>query len=327
MEAKEISAAFGAYYENSGQNTKRILMMLTQGAESPKYMTPIMTDDTIFRLANLHMKKIVQPFRRGWHPKDAASFTPNELKLYKIKVDDDIEPDEIEATWLGFLASQSINRKDWPLVKYLIENAYIPQIHQDMELDAYFWGVRKESATDGEALEPRDSMDGLHIQLQRGVDKDTINLVSSIGKLETATIFDQVEAFDDGIKGVYQNVPMYIFMSPENKKAYLRDKRAQGFYDMKSDAEINSDVDFSPRKVVGLPSMTGYEYMFASPKSNVIHLNKKSANKTNIKIEENKREVSFLADWWEGVGFGMDAAVWTTQPKTVTPPENSGEQS
>lgn len=321
MDVQEIVTAFGAYYENSGQNTKRIMMLLTQGAETPKFMTSVMTNDTIFRLSQVHSKSIVQPFRKGWHPKNVLSFTPNELKLFKMKVDEDITPDDLEATWLGFLASQSINRKDWPLVKYAIENVYIPQIHQDMELNAYFWGVAK---TEGDSLAAGDSMDGLHIQLQRGVDKSRINLVDAIGELKSSTIFDQVEAFDDGIKGVYQNVPMMIFVSPENKKAYLRDKRTQGFYDMKSDKDINSDLDFSPRKLVGLPSMTGYNHMFATPQSNILHLTKKSSNKTNIKVEESKREVSLLCDWWEGVGFGMDAAVWTTQPKTVTTPE-SGE--
>lgn len=45
MDAKEIIAAYGAYYENSGQNTKRILRLLAQGAETPKFMTPVMTND------------------------------------------------------------------------------------------------------------------------------------------------------------------------------------------------------------------------------------------------------------------------------------------
>lgn len=323
MDVKEIVKAFGAYYQNSGQNTKRILLALLQGAETPKYMTRIKTDDTIFRLAQGHMKKLVQPFRKGWHPSNAASFTPNELKLYKMKVDEDITPDEIEATWLGFLAAANLNRKDWPLIKYLIEKMYIPQIHQDMELDAYFWGVRKEPQGD-EAVKPSDCMDGLHIQLQRGVDAGTINLVESIGELNPAQIFDQVEAFDDGIKGVYRNVPMNIFMSPENRIAYLRDKRAQGFYDMKSDAEVNSGVDFTPRRVVGLPSMTGYKYMFATPQDNLLHLTKREANKTSIKIEESKREVALMCDWWEGVGIGMNGIVWTTQPKTLTS-DPSGE--
>lgn len=317
MDVKEIVAAFGAYYENSGQNTKRILLALTQGAVTPKYMTAVKTDDTIFRLSQAHIKKLVQPFRKGWHPVNAASFTPNEVRLFKMKVDEEITPDDVEATWLGFLAGQNLSRKDWPLVKYLIENLYIPQIHQDMEMEAYFWGVRKEPA-EGSPVVPADGMDGLHFQIQKGVDKDSVNLVSGVGKLEPAQVFDQVEAFDDGIKGVYESVPMCIFVSPAMKKAYLRDKRSQGFYDFKSDADINADVDFSPRKVVGLPSMTGYEYMFATPQSNILHLTKRETNKTSIKIEESRREVDLLCDWWEGVGFGMDGLVWTTQPKTVT---------
>lgn len=316
MDIKEIVTAFGAYYENSGQNTQRILRMLTQGTETPTVMTPVKTDDTVFKLAQAHMKSIIQPFRKGWHPQHASSFTPNELKLFKIKVDEDITPDDVEATWLGFLSGEGIARKDWPLVKYLIETLYIPQINQDMELSAYFWGVRKDPVSDNDSVAPEDSMDGLHLQLQRGVDEGTINLVESIGELDPVTIFDQVESFDDAIKGVYQSVPMTVCMAPEMKKAFLRDKRSKGFYDLTSDKDVNTGIDFSPRQVTGLPSMINYKYLFATPKANMLHLTKKSANKTNIGVEESKREVSFMCDWWEGVGFGMNAAVWTTQPKT-----------
>ena len=40
-------------------------------------------------------------------------------------------------------------------------------------------------------------------------------------------------------------------------------------------------------------------------------LKKNENNKSNIKIEEYQRSVSFLADWWEGIGFGINGIVWT----------------
>lgn len=321
INTSEIVAAYGAYYEQANQNKKRILRLLTQGSITPKSMTMIKTKDTIYKLAEITLGKIIQPFRKGFHPIGDLKFTPNEIRLFHIKIDSTIHPDDIEDTWLGFLAGQDLARKDWPLVKYIIETVYIPQIHADMENYAYFHGVYK-APVDGQPTNPEDCMDGLGIQLQRGVDSTThpMNLVD-VAELNPTSIFDQLEAFDDAIskshKGVYENVKMNIFVSPAMLKAYKRDKRSQGFYDMKSDKDVDAAVDFSPRTVTALPSMIGYNYAFATPIGNLLHLTKRGEGKAKIKLEESKREVDMLTDWYEGVGFGCNAAVWSNKPKTA----------
>lgn len=320
MDVSEIITAFGAYYENSGQNKNRILSMLTQGLVTPGICTPVKTDDTIYKLAQLTIQKIVQSFQKGWTPKNATAFTPNELKLFHFKVDEDIWPDDIEATWLGFLASTSVSRQEWPLIKYLIEHpdqGYLAKINSDMELEEYAKGVYV-APTPGTPGDTGKSMDGLIVQLQRGVDRETINSIN-LGTLDETTIFDQIEAFVDGIAELYQHLQMDVCMSPKWVRAYHRDKRASGFYDYKSSRDINSDIDFTPQAVKALPSLNGTNVIFATPKPNLIHLTKKSKNKTNIKIEEYRRNVSFYCDWWEGLGFGVDAAVWTNLQQTVTP--------
>ncbi len=315
MDVSQIISAYGAYYENSGQNKARVRKLLTQGRVTPGICTPIKTDDTIFRLAQVTLSSIVQPFQKSWTPLNGSAFTPNELKLYHFKVDEDIEPDDIEATRLGFLANDSILRKDWPLVKYLIEYKYIPKINEDMELKEYGKGEYSIPET-GVAGPAGTGMNGLRKLLQDGVDGETINSIS-LGALDKDTIFDQVETFVDGISEVYQGVPMDVCMSPSWRKYYLRDKRANGYYQIPGANQIDESIDFTPQKVKGLPSLSGTDVIFATPKENLLHMTKKSANKTRFSIEETKRAVSFLCDWWEGMGFGVDGAVWTNLEKAV----------
>ena len=105
-------------------------------------------------------------------------------------------------------------------------------------------------------------------------------------------------------------------MSPYWAKMYHRDKRTQGYYQIPSEAGVTNNIDFSPQQVVGVPALSGTDVIFATPKPNLIHLTKKAANKTKFRLEESKRTVSIMADWWEGIGFGMDAAVWTNIQKT-----------
>ncbi len=315
MTITEIISAYGAYYEKSKQNKARVRKLLTQGIVTPQICTGIKTDDTIYRMAKLALTSVVQPFQQDWTPQDVSAFTPNELRLYHFKVDEDIQPDAIEDTWLSFLADNSVLRKDWPLVRWLIEVGYIPQINQDMELHEYGKGEYVAPAA-GVAGAVGTGMNGLIKLLQVGVDGGTINSIN-LGALQTATIFDQVEAFIDGISQIYQGVAMDVCMSQSWRKAYLRDKRANGFYQIASEKGIDESIDFTPQKVKGLPSLNGTDTIFATPKSNLIHLTKKSANKTRFSIEESKRTVSFLSDWWEGLGFGIDAAVWTNIQETV----------
>jgi hypothetical protein len=316
MEVTEIRIAFGAYYEKSGQNMKRIMGLLSQGLVLPGYCTPIKTDDTVYKLSQLAMSDLVQAFQKKFTPKNATAFKANELRLYHLKVDEELYPDDIEATWLGFLSSEGVDRKDWPLIKFLIEHAdqgIIAKINENMELKEYGHGVF-ENPEDGEAGVTGKSMNGLIHQLTTGVADDTINSIN-IGALDKDAIFDQVEEFILKISQVYQNVKMNLFMSPYWALMYHRDKRGQGYYQIQSDADVKNSIDFSPIQVVSLPALNGSDAIFATPKNNLLHLTKKSANKTKIKVEEYRRNVSLLCDWWEGVGFGMNAAVWTNLQK------------
>lgn len=128
MDISELISAYGLYYEQAGQNVTRIKRLLTQGVETPKICTPLKTDDTIYRLSQINMTRIIQPFQQGWTPINSAAFTPNDLRLFQFKVDQDIQPDFITSSWLGFLDSNSLTKKDYPLVRYLIENNLIPSI-------------------------------------------------------------------------------------------------------------------------------------------------------------------------------------------------------
>lgn len=312
----ELVKAFGAYYIDSGQNMKNILRMLTQGSVTPSYMSQVKTNDSVFRMATYALGEIVQPFTKDWNPSDPGKFIPNEIQKRKIKIDLDVYPDDIDDSWAGFLASSNLAKKDWPLIKFLIENYIIPRIQQDMETQVYYKGVYKAPVS-GQPKVANDVMDGIEKCLQTGVNKGTVNILTGIGVLSKATVLDQVEAAIDQISDIYQGTEMIVCMAPVFARAYLRDKRSQGVYQLSSDKNLNLGIDFSPNRVVPLPSMGASTDMFITPKANLLHVTDKTMNKETFKIEESKRCVSILTDWHEGVGFGIDEVVWTNKAKTT----------
>jgi uncharacterized protein YciU (UPF0263 family) len=288
--------------------------MLSQGSEIVKYATPIKTDDTIFRLANATFHSLVQPFQKTFTQKGGVDIVPNEIRQYRFKLDDEFMPDEFYATWLGFLTAQQVDRKEWPFVKWLIEVYYKNQIDQDMELNEYYKGVYATPQA-GVAGEDGTGMNGVQYLLKAGVEQGTMNSVD-IGELNASTIFDQIEAFTDEISEVYQGVKMNVFMSRHWLKKYLQDKRVQGFYQKFSEKDIDSGIDFTPLNVIGLASMVGTEDIFCTPAQNFLHVAPATITKNSFKFEEAKRAVAVMADWSEGLGFGINQAVWTNIQKT-----------
>ena len=311
----DIVTEYGAYYQDAGQNKKHILTMLSQGSEITNFATPIKTDNTIFRLANATFNSLVQPFQKTFTAKGGVAIVPNEIRQYRFKIDDEFMPDELYATWLGFLTAKSVDRKSWPFVKWLVEVYYKRQIVQDMELNEYYNGEYAAPA-DGVAGANSTGMVGVKKLLQDGVDADKMNIIAT-GALDAATIFDQVEAFTDGIAEVYQGIPMDIFMSRYWYKKYMQDKRVQGFYQRLSDKDIDAGIDFTPQSVRPLAAMVGTEDIFCTPKANFLHISPETNTKNAFKIEEAKRAVAVMADWQEGLGFGINEIVWTNKPKTV----------
>lgn len=306
----DIVSEYGAYYEKSAANTSRLKNLLLQPAVTEKYMTQIKTDDTTFKLSNAVIGNIVQPFHKNFTKSGDQTFTANELALYHLKVDLEMYPDDIEATWLGFLSSNGLNRKDWPVVRYVMEQLVIPKIKDNIELLEIVKG--EYSAPNGTTPGATGTgMNGLKYQLQSAVNAHKANVVSGMSPITSSNIFDQVEIFVDGISNVYQGVPMNVFMSPTFYRYYKRDARSQGFYNITGDQGVDDKVDFTPQNVVGLPSMAGETFIFATPKENLLYLTKKSMNKTKFKVEEYRRVVSIMTDWYEGVGFGIQEAIWT----------------
>lgn len=307
-----IVQEYGAYYLNSGQNMARLLQLLFYKRESLKHFTPIKTDDTVYRMAQGRISSLVQSFQKGWTPKGDLEFVPNELKLHKMKVDFEVYPDDIEDNWLGFLASNSLDRKEWPLVRYILESYIYNQIAEDLELNEIYKGVYT-APTAGTAGVAGNSMDGLKKALKHA----DVNHDSTIGTLDGSTIYDQAEAIFELVSERYQTTQMNIHFAPKWHRAFLKDKRSLGYYDLTGPGSINDSLDFSPSKVVGLPSMIGTNDWFVTPKTNAIHLTKKGENAGKVKIEEAKRCVNILTDWWEGVGFGINELVWTNvQPES-----------
>ena len=310
--ATDIVTEFGDYYINEGQNEQRLLAAIRQPAVTTTHATPIITENDVYRSANANIGEIVQAFQKAFTAKGDLTFTPNEIRLRNLKVDLSLYPDDVKGKWLGFLAGmEPAERAQWPIVRYLLEKQVVPQIPNDMELKAYYKGVYA-AATPGTATTTAATMDGLGTIITTGL-TGNMNTVTLTDAIDETNAFERVEEFVDGIDSLLDGENIKLFMDPKIVRWYLRDKRNTHGTDVNYDPK-KPTVDFTNVSIVGLPSMKGEKRIWATTEGNFVYLRKQNGMKTP-KVEESKREVFLMLDWWEAVGFEYDelvfAADWT----------------
>jgi hypothetical protein len=306
--ASDIVTAFGSYYINEGQNLTRLNSALRQKAETPMYARPIVTENDVYRSANASLSEIVQGFQKAFTDKGTVTFTPNEIPLRNLKVDIAIYPDELKGNWLGFLTSLTEDeRKNWPIVRYLAEKHVAERIPHDLETQAYFKGVYS-APTPGTATDAVDVMTGLKKIITDGL-TGNMNTVTLTNAVTAANAFDRIEEFVDGLADLTdKGVRCKVYMSKKLVKWYLRDKRNTHGTDVNYNAS-SVTVDFTDVQIVGLASMAGENMIWATPDENFVYLRKVNGMSTP-KVEELKREVFLMLDWWEAIGFDYDELVY-----------------
>ncbi len=310
----DIVTQFGAYYINEGQNMDRLKSAIRQPSVTPSFAKLIITDSDVYRSANTRLGEIVQQFQKTFTAKGDVTFEPNEIRLRNAKVDVSLYPDDVKASWLGFLASLTEGeRKNWPIVRYALENELVPQIAHDLETKAYFNGVYV-APTAGTAGTAAGTMDGVKKLLDDGITATTMQAVTLTAVPTTSNIFDMIEEFADSFDTTLSNTKMRIYVSNSWLRAYFRDKRNTHGADVNYSTNGINVVDFMPNvELVGLPSMEGSNYIWATPVDNFVHVRKVNGMSDPV-VEESKREVSVMLDWYEGIGFLHNELVYVYKP-------------
>lgn len=312
----DLVTAFGSYYLQEGQNLDRLKAAIRQPAVTPSYAKPIITESDVYRSANTVLGEIVQGFQKAFTTKGDLTFVPNEIRLRNAKIDLSLYPDDVKSSWLGFLASLTEQeRANWPIIRYILESEIAPQIAHDMETKAY-WGGSYVTPTAGVAGTAAGTIDGLKKLIDAGLLASTINAVALSNLPTPSTMFESIEEFADDMLAdneALEGAKIRVFMEPKFLRNYFRDKRNTHGNDVNYVAGVNV-VDFTPNiELVALPSMAGSGYIFATPVDNFLHVRKVNGM-VDPKVEESKREVSLMLDWYEGIGFGYNELVYAFKP-------------
>jgi hypothetical protein len=310
----DVITEFGAYYKNNGQNMNSLLRLMYAQTDTTKYMTPVMVDGTRWEAAKFTIGQVLQPFQKAVTPAGSATFKPLKWDLYHFKMDIKESPDDVEASWLGFLGAEGVKRTEWPLVRFMIEQV-LAKAARDYELAEIYKGVYA-APTVGTAGAAGTAMNGIGKIIADAITATTITPIT-LGAISTnaVTFVEQVETFTRSIVGInedYANVPMNIHLNPTLGLRYKQGYREK--YGNQSDFTGTEakviDTNFT---VAPLSSMTGRSRIFATPKENFVDLRFRNARQGQIEVQPKDREVQILGDHWRGVGFKLLEAVFCNE--------------
>jgi hypothetical protein len=305
----EIVKEYKRYYIDNGQGVKDIAKKLFVPFGTENIMTVRRVTDSVYQGGTAQMTKILQAYQKSWTPLGKLTIKPNQIFLTHFKVDIDVDPYEVTDSWLEFLRDNKLSPKDFPLVKYMIEEFIIPQIQEELEMDAVFFG-KKEELTPGQPLEAGKAIDGLRKQIRDKIVAGKIENIALPAITQSNTV-QVIESFSDKVDKKLLRKNMTVNVSPTISTWYPRDKRNQYGY-MGND--LSGAIDGSTLKVTPQDSMEGSKAIWTTPKNNVVSLWKADSNAKIFSIQEFKRELSIMTDFWWGCGFLFDPFVYAHIP-------------
>jgi hypothetical protein len=304
-----LLSEYGAFYQKGSQNERNLLAKLYKDAEFDSLFTYTPTEDTIIRNVKVTSNPVLQAFQKQFTPAGGIGFLPQPIDLFQIKADDDLYPDEIEKSYIGFLAGSGLDRKEWPIVRWWIENVFMKQFIEDID-DNAFSAVRV-NPTAGTAGAPAGSMNGFKKIIQDLVAGGHTTPIATGALSTTATTFvDQIEAFVAAIPAhLRKRLPMTIAMSDVLETRYRNGMRAKYNSQYMQTEQLLTHIDYPNIKIKGFNAMAGSNKIFASTPANMILGVKRPSEM--VQLDSDVRLIKAAHDHWRGYGVADPRYFWT----------------
>lgn len=321
----DVVSEYGSYYLKEGQNMQSLRKELYRPSKTAGYFAPRPTQNTVYRLAQAELTRVIQPFQKKWSPTGDITFTPNPIQLFKIKIDNEEYPDDIAETWLGFLEGEGVDRTQWPFVRWFIEQHLLPRARQDMELNEIFSGTYTAPTTAGTAGAVKTAMNGIKKLQDDLVTDGRITVINTGDPADadgagagTTAMTDQewyeaVEAWQTSVPEKYRRLNDFIFMSEDLELKFRRGKRAKYNTNYLQEPNLETVADFPNAKAVGLPSHSGSKRIWTTLPEVRVRPIKKASLANTMKVDAVDRLVKMYTDWYEGVGFTVPEMVFVNE--------------
>lgn len=250
---------------------------------------------------------LLQPYQPGWTPKGDTTLSEVTTKLQPIKVDITIDQGDLEQhfhSWMVNWIQLGKSMLEWSFPRFLMETIWMPKIMEEIEINSY-QGVYV-APTPGTAGTSISSVDGLGTVLAAAIIAGDVTPIAIGAKATIDNELQRVETFLDALPDAVKDKPGIIRTSPQNAMDYGRKHRelyGTGTGNGSNNTELR--VDFSNKKVVGVPAMVGQDTYIYEPdnmKNSIVVTEIGGPSLPVIRFQEDKRVLCGLAEFKRGYG-------------------------
>lgn len=310
LTAAAVVAEWGAYYRAGSRGVQDLMVKLMQKSETEALFPVRPTNSTQLEKAVVEFQRVLQRFQKTYTPIGDTIFTPSKIPLYKLKIDKMEAPDDLEETWLGFLVDNSLTRKDWPIIKWLLDG-YLSKADEDMETHEIYYGV-PGIITPGVATPAGQSLLGIRKQINDSVTAGKANAIS-MGAVPTdpKLLVDYVEDMVKQIPELMRKELDVIVMNDTMRSTF---KEGMGikyntYYQQATDPLRLKN--FENITVAGVASHAGSDKIWTTPKWNRQRGIKRPGNERIFEVENVDRQVKAYTDYSKGVGFWIEQYLYS----------------
>ena len=320
-----LKSEYGAYYVANAANAQRLAKKLYYGVETDEFFTLQTTEDTVYRMGNGAQTRVLQPFQKKNSPTGDITFTPSPIQLYHMKMDVEFYPDELENSWLMFLAGSQLSRKEWPFVRWYLEEHLTPQKNEDYELNEVYAGVYAAPGVEGTAGAAGTAMNGIKYIINEAVDATAIPAANVINtgasNADPVTFLEQLESFCAQVNARYRNrAPMHLLIGNEFEMRYkqgVREKYNMNYMQL-APGERMKVADAENIGLFFSPAVGDAEKLVLTPKPNAICAVKNLGNVGKFELGQYEpRLIHATTDYWKGIGFVDFKKVFTNDRDTT----------
>lgn len=316
VDTSELKTEFGKYVSSDKMS---IFQKLVGPISCTSYMSTIITDKFEVRASQAAIDSVLQTFTPKFTPKGKSKFTPLTIKQFPMKINVEIYPSDIINDVLGYLYDESLEPKDMPIVRYIVEQLIKPKLDEDREL-ALCKGRYKEPAAADSSFTPNkaeETCDGFITQLcdlKKASDTDITWLLDGTAALgEGEELLSQIDQAVDGVSPLYKNKTMFIHADPDLIVKYGRAYRDKYPTTKNEDGE-KIKVDFSRFTFAPIEGMRGTGAFFITPKENFKHVMSRNPQNVGLRMTTDDYAAKVLGEWREGVGFWIKEAIFAYLP-------------
>jgi hypothetical protein len=253
-------------------------------------------DRVIF--SNSEVGEVAQGYQKGWTPKGDLIITPEEYILRYMKIDKEIDPNELRQTYLADYLGGATPE----------ENEIIRMFYQDMvvraaeDTDNALMNGKYVPPTAGTAGNALEMVDGLKETTKKFVDKGQI-IPFEIGA------FDESNACQ-ALRELWKQIPERYRHNPK-LRCYIFDATWDMYrecYDMtygmlQTNNNTPTRIHNTSCEIVVLPYGGVSNMVLFTMDKNIRLLDNDPANLMKFTVQKDKRVLNFMQDWAAGIGF------------------------